>query len=106
MKRIRLLAHESRKQAAVKKLHELGAVQITDFRNTLNRSEWSDLLQARQAVGVGIFSCRSRIAVVAAGNINLCHAYRHRHADVDNRCNLQVWFAGHLVCIFLRVVLG
>jgi V/A-type H+-transporting ATPase subunit I len=46
MKRIRLLAHESRKQDAVKKLHELGAVQITDFRTTLNRTEWRELLQA------------------------------------------------------------
>ena len=46
MKRIRLLAHESCKQAAVKKLHELGAVQITDFRTTLSQAEWQDLLQA------------------------------------------------------------
>ena len=46
MKRIRLLAHESCKQAAVKKLHELGAVQITDFRTTLNQPEWNELLQA------------------------------------------------------------
>jgi len=46
MKRIRMLAHESCTQAAVKKLHELGAVQITDFRTTLNRPEWHDLLRA------------------------------------------------------------
>ena len=46
MKRVRLLAHESCKQAAVKKLHELGAVQISDFRETLNRSEWRELLQS------------------------------------------------------------
>ena len=46
MKRIRMLAHESCKQAAVKKLHELGAVQITDYRTTLHRAEWRDLLQA------------------------------------------------------------
>ncbi len=51
MKRIRLLAHESRKQAAVKKLHELGAVQITDFRTTLNQAEWKDLLQAHPLSG-------------------------------------------------------
>ncbi|MBM4309484.1 MAG: V-type ATP synthase subunit I [Deltaproteobacteria bacterium] len=49
MKRIRLLAHASCRQAAVKKLHELGAVQITDFRTTLTRSEWKDLLQAHPA---------------------------------------------------------
>ncbi len=51
MKRIRLLAHESRKQTAVKKLHELGAVQITDFRATLNRAEWKDLMQAHPLSG-------------------------------------------------------
>ena len=51
MKRIRLLAHESRKQAAVKNLHELGAVQITDFRTTLNQAEWKDLLQAHPLSG-------------------------------------------------------
>ncbi len=51
MKRIRLLASESRKQAAVKKLHELGAVQITDFRATLNRTEWKDLMQAHPLSG-------------------------------------------------------
>jgi V/A-type H+/Na+-transporting ATPase subunit I len=44
MKRIRLLVHESCRQAAVKKLHELGAVQITDFRETLSRAEWRELL--------------------------------------------------------------
>ena len=50
MKRIRMLAHESCKQAAVKKLHELGAVQITDYRTTLHRAEWQDLLAGTSPV--------------------------------------------------------
>jgi vacuolar-type H+-ATPase subunit I/STV1 len=46
MKRIRFLVHESMKPRVVKRLHELGAVQMTDFREKLSKDEWSGLLEA------------------------------------------------------------
>ncbi len=46
MQRVRFAVHESVKQQAVKRLHELGAVQITDFRSRLATQEWSDLLSS------------------------------------------------------------
>ncbi len=46
MQRIRFVVHESVKQRALKKLHELGAVQITDFREQLSKEEWKELLTA------------------------------------------------------------
>jgi V/A-type H+/Na+-transporting ATPase subunit I len=44
MQRIRLLVHQSVNDQAVKKLHELGVMQITDFRDKHNDDEWRKLL--------------------------------------------------------------
>ena len=49
MKRARFLAHESMKEKIVKRLHELGAVQITDFREKLSKAAWKDLLVSHPA---------------------------------------------------------
>jgi vacuolar-type H+-ATPase subunit I/STV1 len=49
MKRARFLVHGSVKEKTVKRLHELGAVQITDFREKLSRDEWKDLLLTHPA---------------------------------------------------------
>ena len=45
MQRVRFLVHGQMKERAVKKLHELGAVQITDYRHSLSRQEWNELLE-------------------------------------------------------------
>ncbi len=49
IQRIRFLVHESMKQRVVKRLHELGAVQITDYRERLAQEEWQGLLETHQA---------------------------------------------------------
>lgn len=46
IERIRFLVHESMKETVVKRLHELGAVQVTDYREKLSKKEWSELLDA------------------------------------------------------------
>ena len=46
IERIRFLVHESMKESVVKKLHELGAVQVTDYREKLSQEEWIELLDA------------------------------------------------------------
>jgi len=46
IKRIRFLVHESCRQAVVKRLHELGAVQISDCRERLTQPEWQSLIEA------------------------------------------------------------
>lgn len=49
MKRARFLVHGSMKEKAVKRFHELGALQVTDFREKLSKDEWKDLLVAHPA---------------------------------------------------------
>ena len=49
MKRARFLVHGSMKEKAVKRFHELGAVQVTDFREKLSKDEWKDLLAIHPA---------------------------------------------------------
>jgi vacuolar-type H+-ATPase subunit I/STV1 len=49
MKRARFLVHGSAKEKTVKRLHELGAVQITDFKEKLSKDEWKDLLVTHPA---------------------------------------------------------
>ncbi len=49
MKRARFLVHGSMKEKTVKRLHELGAVQVTDFREKLSKDEWKDLLVTHPA---------------------------------------------------------
>ncbi|MCP4716247.1 MAG: V-type ATP synthase subunit I [Deltaproteobacteria bacterium] len=46
MQRIRLLVYAPLKETVVRKLHDLGAVQITDFREKLSRDDWGGLLEA------------------------------------------------------------
>ena len=50
MKRIRLLVHDSMKEKAVIGLHKLGAVELTDFRHRLSRTEWKELLDVHPVV--------------------------------------------------------
>ncbi len=49
MKRARFLVHGSMKEKAVKRFHELGALQVTDFREKLSKEEWKDLLVTHPA---------------------------------------------------------
>ena len=49
MKRARFLVHGSMKEKAVKRFHELGALQVTDFREKLSKDEWKDLLVTHPA---------------------------------------------------------
>lgn len=49
MQRIRLAVHESVRDRAVKRLHELGAVQISDFREQFDQEAWAALLRAHPA---------------------------------------------------------
>lgn len=49
MKRARFLVHGSRKEQAVKRLHQLGAVQVTDFREKLTKESWKDLVAGHPA---------------------------------------------------------
>lgn len=44
LSRIRILVHESLKLKVIKQLHELGAVQISDYREKLSQAEWGELL--------------------------------------------------------------
>jgi V/A-type H+-transporting ATPase subunit I len=46
IKRARFLVHESCKESVVRRLHELGAVQITDSRERLSQPEWQSLIEA------------------------------------------------------------
>ncbi len=46
VQRVIVLSHNSVKQKVVKKLHEIGAVQINDFRNRLSDKNWSELLSS------------------------------------------------------------
>lgn len=49
MQRIRLAVHESVRDRAVKRLHELGVVQISDFREQFTHEAWAALLRAHPA---------------------------------------------------------
>lgn len=46
IKRARFLVHESMKERVIKRLHELGVVQITDYREKLGKDDWKELLEA------------------------------------------------------------
>jgi V/A-type H+-transporting ATPase subunit I len=49
MKRIRILVHDSEKTRLVERLHTLGAVQLTDYKETLSQEDWASLLEAHPA---------------------------------------------------------
>jgi V/A-type H+-transporting ATPase subunit I len=49
MKRARFLVHGSMKEKTVKRFHELGALQVTDFREKLSKDQWKNLLIAHPA---------------------------------------------------------
>ena len=45
IQRARFLVHESMKERVIKRLHELGVVQITDYREKLSKDDWKELLE-------------------------------------------------------------
>jgi len=46
MKKLQALVLDEQKKTVIKKLHELGAVQISDYRDKLNHPDWQDLLES------------------------------------------------------------
>ena len=46
MKKLQALVLDEQKNTVIKKLHELGAVQISDYRDKLHHPDWQDLLEA------------------------------------------------------------
>ena len=49
MKRLRVLVHAPMKERLVKTLHEIGEIQITDYREKLSKDEWRGLLNIHPA---------------------------------------------------------
>ncbi len=46
MNRLQALVLDEQKEKVIKKLHDLGAVQISDCRERLSQPEWKPLLEA------------------------------------------------------------
>ena len=47
--RVRFLVHESMKERVVKRLHEIGDVEITDYKEQLSKEEWKGLLDTHSS---------------------------------------------------------